>query len=397
MKKIFPILILLLLSFGILTPTAEAAEKHESWNHVVDDMEAVLENAYQIYDSGDKAKAKAEVDLAYYSYYEKLGFEKTVMSYISGNRASVVEYQFSTIKKKITSGEKNTVIRQEIDQLITYLREDANQLDGVEKSPWTSFFSSLIIILREGFEAILIVGAIIAYLIKMKQKDKLKIIYLGIVAAGFASIIMALALMTLTNLSGANQELIEGFTMLVAVVVLFQVSNWMISKSESEAMQRYIEGKVDASIASGGVFSLAFAVFLAVFREGAETIIFYQALLADDSQYRNMIWLGLAVGAVGLVFIYLAVRFLSIKIPMKPFFRGTSILLFIMAFTFLGNGIKELQEGNLISVTTIDGFSAISLLGIYPTLETFIPQVIILILTIGLIWYQIKGKQAKSN
>ncbi|MCH4169570.1 MAG: FTR1 family iron permease [Streptococcaceae bacterium] len=397
MKKIIAILILLLLSFGILTPITEAAEKHESWNHVVDDMEAVLENAYQIYESGDKVKAKAEVDVAYYSYYEKLGFEKTVMSYISGNRASVVEYQFSTIKKKIASGEKNAVIRQEIDQLITYLREDANQLDGVEKSPWTSFFSSLIIILREGFEAILIVGAIIAYLIKMKQQDKLKIIYLGIVAAGIASIIMAFALMKLTSLSGANQELIEGFTMLVAVIVLFQVSNWMISKSESDAMQRYVEGKIDASIAQGGVFSLAFAVFLAVFREGAETIIFYQALLADDSQYRNMIWLGLAVGTVGLVFIYLAIRFLSIKIPMKPFFRGTSILLFIMAFTFLGNGIKELQEGNLIGVTTIDGFSAISLLGIYPTLETLVPQIIILILTIALIWYQIKGKKAQAN
>lgn len=395
MKKIISFWVLL-FSLCFFSPIVNAAS-HESWNHVVDEMETVLNDAYEIYESKDNEKAKKEVDVAYYSYYEKLGFEKTVMSYISGNRASVVEYQFSTIKKKMTNNAKKSDVRDEIDTLVNYLREDANELDGVEKSPWTSFFSSIIIILREGFEAILIVGAIIAYLVKMKQQDKLKIIYLGIVAAGVASVIMAIALINLSNLAGANQEMIEGITMLVAVVVLFQVSNWMISKSEANAMQKYIEGKIDESVETGSVFSLAFAVFLAVFREGAETIIFYQALLADDNQYTNMIWLGIAAGSIGLIFVYLAIRYLSIKIPMKPFFRGTSVLLFVMAFTFLGNGIKELQEGNLIGVTTIDGFSAVSTLGIYPTLETLIPQIIIVILTIIMVWYQLVWKKKNIN
>ncbi|MDR1568146.1 MAG: iron transporter, partial [Streptococcaceae bacterium] len=109
MKKLIIIGILSVLTFVFFASEANAV--HESWNHVVDEMEAVLNSANQIYETGDADKAKAEVDVAYYSYYEKLGFEKTVMSYISGNRASVVEYQFNEIKKKIVKGDNKAAVQ----------------------------------------------------------------------------------------------------------------------------------------------------------------------------------------------------------------------------------------------------------------------------------------------
>jgi high-affinity iron transporter len=228
------------------------------------------------------------------------------------------------------------------------------------------------------------VGAIIAYLLKSGNRKRTPPVYWGSVIALGVSVLMAWVLnrLTATVAGGQSQEIIEGATMLLAVVVLFYVSNWMVSKAEAEAWTSYIESKVQNSLARGSVFSLAFAAFLAVFREGAETILFYQALLAQTESYINMIWLGLGVGLALLVVVYILIRFLSIKLPLKPFFLGTSILLFIMSITFAGNGVKELQEGNVISVTPVPGMGSVDLLGIYPTLETLIPQIALLALTV---------------
>lgn len=397
MRKTFIAITLMMFIISMLSMTAFAAGEHKTWNEVVDAMEAIVNESYDIYRTGDIKAAKDKVDVAYFGYYEKLGFEKTVMAYISGNRAATVEYQFSYVKKAMTAGSPNDEVKASLDKLVGLLREDANQLDGKEESALGVFLGSLLIITREGFEAIIIVGAIIAYLVKSGNADKTRAVYWGSFIALGASVVMAVILNNLAAASGANQEIIEGVTMLIAVVVLFYVSNWMLSKAEAAQWTQYIEGKVESSITRGSVFSLAFAAFLAVFREGAETILFYQALLAGTQTYFNMIWIGLAVGCVILVIIYLMIRFLSIKLPLKPFFLGTSILLFIMSISFIGTGIKELQEGNLVGVTPVAGISSVDILGIYPTMETLIPQAALLALTIATFVVQIrKWRQARA-
>lgn len=378
--------VILVLMFS----TTAFAASHETWNDVVDEMQAALDKSYDIYVSGDVKAAKAQVDVAYFGYYEKLGFEKTVMAHISGDRAAEVEYQFSFVKKSMTAGDPRNEVRASLDKLINLLREDANRLDGKKESPVGVLLASLVIIAREGFEAILIVGAIIAYLIKSGNKHKTGSVYWGSLIALAASVLMAVVLNSLSGLSGANQEIIEGVTMLVAVVVLFYVSNWMVSKAEAAAWTHYIEGKVQSSLTKGSLFSLAFAAFLAVFREGAETILFYQALLANTKTYVNMVWVGLGIGCAALVVIYALIRFLSIKLPLKPFFLGTSILLFVMSISFVGSAVKELQEGNVIGVTSVPWIKSVDLLGIYPTLETLIPQILLLVLTACAFIIQIK-------
>ena len=389
MRKLFAALALTLALFSTISIPAFAAS-YETWNQIVDEMEVIADESYEIYLSGDAQAAKNKVDEAYFGYYEKLGFEKTVMAYISGNRAATVEYQFSYVKKAMSSASPKEEVRASLDELVKLLREDANQLDGKEESAVGVFLASLLIITREGFEAIIIVGAIIAYLVKSGNQEKTRAVYWGSLIALGASVIMAFILNSLTAASGANQEIIEGVTMLIAVVVLFYVSNWMVSKAEVEAWTGYIEGKVQSSLTKGSVFSLAFAAFLAVFREGAETILFYQALLAGTQTYFNMVWLGLGIGCALLVVIYLVIRFMSIKLPLKPFFLGTSILLFVMSISFVGSGIKELQEGNVIGVTPVSGIASIDILGIYPTMETLIPQAILLLLTIATFVIQIR-------
>ncbi|MDR3147400.1 MAG: FTR1 family iron permease [Treponema sp.] len=365
---------------GIEEPVAVSV----NWTKTAEEMAGFLDRAYERYLAGDPAGAKGEVDVAYFQYYEKLGFEKIVLARISGERASTVEYQFSAAKRAISRAESDAAVKESLDTLATYLREDAATLDSTVESALGVFLGSLLIIVREGFEAIIIVGAIIAYLLKSGNKKSTAPVYWGSLIALGVSVLMAWALnrLTATVAGGQSQEIIEGATMLLAVVVLFYVSNWMVSKAEAEAWTSYIESKVQSSLARGSVFSLAFAAFLAVFREGAETILFYQALLAQTQSYINMIWLGLGIGLVVLVVIYILIRFLSIKLPLKPFFLGTSILLFVMSITFVGNGVKELQEGNVVSVSPIPGFGTVDVLGIYPTLETLIPQIALLIITV---------------
>jgi high-affinity iron transporter len=366
-----------------------------NWSKTAEEMAAVLDKAYTLYLSGDQKGAKDQVDVAYFQFYEKLGFEKMVLTSISGERASKTEYQFSAVKKYIIQGRPDAEVKEGLDMLAGFLKADAADLDSKTESALGVFLGSLLIILREGFEAILIVGAIIAYLIKSGNKKSTKPVYVGsIIALGF-SVVMAWILNALTSTaSGQNQEIIEGLTMLLAVVVLFYVSNWMVSKAEAEAWSTYIEGKVQRSMERGSVFSLAFAAFLAVFREGAETILFYQALLAGNRTYLSMIWVGLGVGSVLLVIIYILIRILSLKIPLKPFFLGTSILLFVMSITFIGNGVKELQEGDIVGVTSVPGIASIDLLGIYPTLETLIPQILLLIITV--VTFIVQLRRSKS-
>jgi high-affinity iron transporter len=103
-----------------------------------------------------------------------------------------------------------------------------------------------------------------------------------------------------------------------------------------------------------------------------------------------MVWLGFGIGAVILVVVYILIRFLSIRIPLKPFFLGTSILLFAMSIAFVGNGVKELQEGNVVGVSSIPGMFSVDILGIYPTWETLIPQAALLIITVATFIIQIR-------
>ena len=177
----------------------------------------------------------------------------------------------------------------------------------------------------------------------------------------------------------------------------------MISKAEADTWNKYIDDQVKMSAETGSVLTLAFTAFLAVFREGAEVILFYQPLLSGGDN-RNMVWGGFGLGCVVLVFVFLAIRFLTVKLPIRPFFLGTSILMFVMSISFLGSGIKELIEGDVIDMTSPDWLQALipfndtlDVLGIYPVLETLIPQLILVLITIMIFVMQGWKEKRKSE
>ena len=369
-----------------------AGQPTDTWKDVANAIRDVLEASYTLYEQGDKDEAYKAVLNTYNFYYETSGFERSVNGY-SGAEVSRAELQFKTARKSVKKGESLSTVREEYDELESILYEQASHLDGPDSSDsasngWVTFLACFGIILREGLEAILVVGAIIAYLVKSGNKDKLKYVYAGSVIAIIASFICAWLLNRLKLANTANQEIIEGVTALIAVAVLFYVSNWMINKSETEAWTKYIDDQVKVSAAKGSVFTLGFTAFLAVFREEAEVILFYQPLLGENSDTK-MVWGGFALGCVILVFVFLIIRFLGVKIPLKPFFTATSILMFAMSISFLGSGIKELIEGDVIDMTSPEWLQklipfndVLDVLGVYPVSQTLIPQFILLAITI---------------
>jgi high-affinity iron transporter len=389
--------LLLVCLYGLIFCGGAEAAKYASWNEIADQMDISLNTAYDAYAGGNADAGKNFVNDAYFGYYEKEGVERAVLSYVSGKRASVVEYQFSIAKKLMTDGASLPDVKASLDTLKKMLREDADKLDGKEESSSGIFLASLTIILREGFEAILVIAAIAAYLIRSGNMRSTRVVYISGAAALVASGLAAVALQYVFQVSGANQEILEGATMLLAVVVLFFVSNWMVSKAEAEAWKGYIESKVQSAVKTGSNFALGGAAFLAVFREGAETILFYQALLGETETYKNMVWMGFLTGCVALVFIFAIVRYGSLAIPIKPFFMGTSILMYIMSVAFAGGGIKELQEADIIGVTPVGFVQSIDILGIYPTVETLLPQAILLALAIASIFhYRAKARKTRT-
>src|SRR6185436_3807372 len=265
---------------------------------------------------------------------------------------------------------------------------------------WEAFFQSFLIILREGFEAILVIGAVVAFLLKTGHRERLRSIWAGVAAALVASAATAVVLATVLRAMPASREVLEGATMLIAVAVLFSVSYWLISKVEAAKWQQFIRGKVNSALEHGGGKALALVAFLAVYREGAETALFYQALFNEGPNVGLPLTLGIIAGFVVLAVIFTLFYQYGVRIPMRPFFTVTSLLLYYMAFVFMGKGVRELQEGNIMRITVIPGGPHVDAMGIYPSVETLTAQAILIVLlvfaTVKTFWPGHKAEGAEA-
>jgi high-affinity iron transporter len=183
-----------------------------------------------------------------------------------------------------------------------------------------------------------------------------------------------------------SREALEGAAMLLASVVLFWVSYWITSKAEAERWQKYIQGKVQHAIARGSGAGLAAAAFLAVYREGFETVLFYQALAAGVPAGDVMLPAGFVAGSLALGVLYVLFRRVGVKIPLQQFFIATGAFLYLMAFVFAGKGIHELQEAALVSFTPVAWMPHVEALGIFPSRETLAAQGVFLVLLLYAAW-----------
>lgn len=396
LKKILCIITAILLSTFLSAMPAEAAQNWmQSYNHI----EKMINEAIDTYKAGDIEGAKKLVNDSYYGVYETDGLEKAIRTTISSKNANITEYQYSKLKRAIRDNEGEEAVRKEATALLTMMKTDIGTLDnkGEGGGRWSSFWPAFLILIREGVEAILVLVAIMAYLAKSGNKKYLNTVYNYSIAAVIASFASAYVFSVVLDkfAVGASRELIEGCTAIIAVFVLLSMSFWMGGKAKAEAWKRYIESMIKTTITTGKARALGFAAFLAVYREGAEVILFYQALFNGASGDTDMIWFGFGAGAVVLAVIFFVIQQGLFKIPLRPFFIVTSVLMYLMAVSFVGGGISELQEAQVISQTPFEAewFPNIDWLGLYPTLETCGAQVALLVIGIAYYFYS-KAKEA---
>ena len=354
----------------------------QDWAKISTDINQRIQQAIVLYQQGDAKKAMLSVQDTYFDVFENSGMENKIGSRDSNFKAELEGY-FTRLVSLMKAGEGDKLQDQAVG-LSQNLAKAVEMLQGGEQSDWSMFLYSLLIILREGLEALLIVAAIVAYMVKNNHHDKLPVIRQSVYVALAASVVTAFIFQLIFENSGQNRELLEGFTMIIAVFMLFSMSYWLLSKVEAQNWKRYLEGKLSTALTAGSLFGLWVTSFLAIYREGAETVLFYYALIGDAKSAVSLAYLlaGFVSGAILLAICYFIMRYSVVKLPLKPFFMFTGSFMYMMAFVFAGKSVLELIEGKLFEPTLVASVPEISWLGVYPYVETLVPQAILILAAI---------------
>lgn len=376
---------------------ADETTARADWASVAQGINQSINAALTRYQNGEGQEAILDVQDTYFDRFEATGMENKIGSRDAAFKTSL-EAHFTRMVSLMKAGQPQERLAAEAAALEADLQKAVTMLGEGEETQWSLLLYSLMIIVREGLEALLIVAAIVAYLVKNNHHDKLPLIRQSVMVALVASVATAFIFQLLFTQSGASRELLEGITMLIAVVMLFLMSYWLLSKVEARHWKAWLEGKLSHSLSRGSLVGLWLTSFLAVYREGAETVLFYYALIGDAQGLPGhlAIGAGFVIGCVVLLIAWLVMRYSVVRLPLKPFFLFTGGFMYLMAFVFAGKGVLELVEGKLFQPTLIAGIPEISWLGIYPYVETLLPQGILLLAALAALWIM-RRRQAPAE
>lgn len=244
---------------------------------------------------------------------------------------------------------------------------------------WLGAANAFIVLVREGLEAVLLVAALLGYLAAVGAGRKARSQIYGGVAAGVAATLATWGVATLlVPIGGGSRELVEGITGLLAVAVLLYVSNWLFQKTYVHDWKDYLRQHLGRAVTAGSGLAMGSLAFAAVYREGFETVLFYQALLFDAGP--RAVLAGAVPGAILIGALGVGIIRLGVKLPLARMFAFTNAILLYLAFTFVGKGLYNLQEAGVFTPHALpafpDGPVLRQLLGLYPLVETTLAQLL---------------------
>ncbi|MEH7180017.1 FTR1 family protein [Neobacillus vireti] len=249
-----------------------------------------------------------------------------------------------------------------------------------------SFWDSALILLREGIEGLLIIATLLAFLKKMGQSSQQKWIWAGVAGGIIASALLAVLINIIFSkiTAASSREYIEGITGILAVVMMLSVGAWLHKKSSIENWNKYVKQQMQQAIAKGSLFSFAIISFLSVFREGAETIIFYTGITPYTSMQQLV--MGIILAVIILAIFGFTIIYYSVKIPIHVFFKVATFVIYFLAFKMLGISIHALQISKVFSTSTVINFPFVDWIGLYPTWETTLPQLLLVVVILFMTW-----------
>ena len=332
-----------------------------------------LTESLAAYRAGDRQHAG---ELALSAYLD--GFEPVEPALGARDRTLMerIEGAMGDYRAAIQSGENADALANRV-QVLDDLFDDAEaSLSPGAASGLSTFLGAATILLREGLEALLIVVAMIAFLRKAERMEVMPYVHAGWVGALVAGLLTWVVATWVVGISGASRELTEGFGSVFAAVVLLSVGIWMHGKAQADQWQRYIREKMAKALSGGSAWFLFGLAFIVVYREVFETILFYAALWAQGNG--GTILAGALSACAALAVIAWAMLRYSRRLPIGKFFTYSSWLMAVLTVVLAGKGIAALQEAGIVSIAPLRLVPRISLVGLFPTMQTVAAQVLMI-------------------
>jgi high-affinity iron transporter len=353
------------------------------------------------YQDGQYPEAYNSARTAYLDSYE---FVEIPLRAIDPDFTLEVEFQFAELRSLIKQQADFEEIKEVAIALKRNLDESERKVSGTGTlAPAIAFTSSFAIIFREGLESVLILGAIITYLEASRNTKYKKYLYYGVIGAIGATGVTWVIAAYIIEISGANRELIEAIAALSATAILFYVSFWVLNKIEHKKWMEFVKAKVWQATTTGSVMVFVGLAFFTVYREGFETVLFYQAMSSFAKYMEVYVILGFIVGMGSLLVLFYVMRKLGKRLPLRALFGLTMGVGAYLSIAFLGNAIRELQVIELMPYTGMIGIiprldiNVAAMTGIYPTLETVVGQVILLGIYLVAVSYVLILKPKREN
>lgn len=360
------------------------AKTFEKQNITLDDFILMLQRTKEDAQAHHTSEAIADMNQVRQSW---LSVEGTVVAQ-SQTAYDAAERDMVTINAMLAAGSPN------VDGAVKLLNGMVSSLSPLAGKTGYSIWDAAMIPIREGLEALLVVAALLAFTNKSESKQGKTWVWAGVSSGLLVSVFLAIVVKFVfsSGAFGQNNFLISGWTGVIAAVMLLYMSYWLHSKSQIADWQKYLRTKTQAALTTGRLVSLGLLAFLAVFREGTETVLFLIGMVNQIS-LRNLV-LGLIVGLAVLAVIAFIMLGIGLKLPMRAFFLTSSLIVFYLCLKFTGMGIHSLQLAGLLPSTTAEGLPSVGFVAVYPSYESAIPQLLILLFAVGVVvWKKITHKR----
>lgn len=350
----------------------------------IDQIQLKLQKVLKFYKDKQFDDALTTSKSAYLDSYENI---EIPLRPINPDFTLEMEIKFAELRNLLQKKAPYEEVQQKITEISRGLDESERLVSGTGiLAPSIAFSSSFSIIFREGLESALIIGAILTYLDASRNDRYKRHIYYGIILAIAATAITWIFAQYIIGISGANRDLIEAIAGVSAVAVLFWVSFWILNKIETKKWIEFVKAKVWKAATTGSIMVFIMLSFFTIYREGFETVLFYQAMMSFAKYMEWYVVAGLVLGLAVIVGIAIIIRKLGKKLPLRVLFGLTMGIGAYMSITFIGNAVREFQEIGYISTTHLFGIiprldiNLASMTGIHPTLETTLAQIILLVI-----------------
>jgi high-affinity iron transporter len=390
-RRGFAVLALALLGLSVLGGSVAAADVGPDEAIVeLDRARALITESLDLYEAGRAEEAYLAARNAYLDHFEYVEIPLRV-------RDEALTLELEEDFALLRDGMRGGASVAEVEATAGELRDGLDRVERALSSPGVAApFLALVyaftILFREGLEAVLVVATVLGYLAASRNLAYRRPVLYG-VGAGIVSSVGAFVLLGLVlRLAPVQRELIEALTLLVAVGVLFYVSFWLVSRLDQRRWMEFMRARMSSAAATGSAMALFGVGFTAVFREGLETALFYQALLAFGEGLEAWIAAGIVAAAAVLATVAYLIFRASRRLPIKLFLGTAVVLLMVMSVAFAGNAVRALQESAIVPVTGIAGLPRLpifvaDLTGWYPTLETIVAQVALAAVYVaGAVW-----------